>query len=155
MGDFKIKHMTKAEQDLYNQRVQLRRIERAQETLGATKHDSGTEKPSMGLLPQAALREVAKVMDFGAKKYTKHNWRNGFDHSRLYDAILRHVGAYIDGEDLDPETGLSHIAHATCGCLFLMEHILKDIGTDDRYKPEEVSVNGTVSLDEDRESGAV
>lgn len=90
----------------------------------------------MGLIPQRALIEVAKVLDFGAKKYTAHNWRLGMDHSRLYDAVLRHVAAHVDGEDLDPESGLPHIAHATCGCLMLLEYILKDIGNDDRYKKD-------------------
>mgnify|MGYP000447941137 CR=1 FL=1 len=117
--------------------VEQRQLERAQKLVSqAIKHDGGADKPPMGLIPQTALKEVAKVLDFGASKYSAHNWRNGFDHSRLYDAVLRHVGAYIDGEDLDEDSGLSHIAHATCGCLMLLEHILKDMGNDDRYKGE-------------------
>lgn len=95
------------------------------------KHDSG--KPPLGLLPPKALREVAEVMAFGAKKYGKHNYLAGMDWSRLYDAMLRHVNSFIDGEDNDPETGLSHIAHASCCALFLLEYIKRDIGTDDRY----------------------
>ena len=98
----------------------------------ATKHDD--KKPSLGLLPGAALLEVAKVLDFGAVKYDEHNWRQGFVWSRLYDASLRHIFAYIGGEDKDPESGLSHIAHAICGLLFLLEHEIKGYGNDDRHK---------------------
>ena len=120
----------------YNQQVMLRQVERLQSKLEAVKHDSGTDKPPMGLIPQASLKEVAKVLEFGAKKYARHNWRLGMDYSRLYDAAYRHIGAFIEGEDTDPETGLSHIAHATCCMLFLLEYTIKGSGTDDRYKKE-------------------
>lgn len=101
---------------------------------GGLKLDTG--KPMMGLVPSAALMEVAKVMTFGAEKYTPNNWRGGFDYSRLYDAGLRHIHQYIDGEDKDPESKLSHIAHAACCMLMLLEHELKGYGDDDRYKDE-------------------
>lgn len=100
------------------------------------KHDQG--KPPMSLLPMGALKEVAKVMDFGAKKYGRHNYKNGMDWSRLLDANLRHLSSFIEGEDLDPETQLSHIAHATCCSLFLLEYILSNTGKDDRFKPTEM-----------------
>lgn len=97
-----------------------------------SKHDSG--KPPMSLLPWTALREAAKVLDFGRKKYSAHNWRKGFDWSRLADADLRHLAAWLDGEDLDPETNLNHLAHHVCEALFLLEHALKNYGKDDRHK---------------------
>lgn len=98
----------------------------------ALKHDQ--EKIRLELLPTEALEEVARVLTFGALKYDDNNWRNGFNHSRLHGAILRHLSAWNKGEDLDPESGLPHIAHAACGTLFLLEHILKGLGKDDRYK---------------------
>jgi hypothetical protein len=87
-------------------------------------------------VPQAALVEVARVMTFGAKKYDDHNWRSGFDWSRLYDASLRHISAHVQGHDLDPESGRSHLAHAACCILMLLEHELMGIGVDDRYKKD-------------------
>lgn len=102
--------------------------------LGGTKHDDG--KPRMDLLSPQALVEIANVLSVGAKKYDDHNWRKGFDWSRLYGAALRHLLAHMDGEDHDPETGLSHLAHAGCCIMFLIEHESKGLGNDDRYKKE-------------------
>jgi hypothetical protein len=98
----------------------------------ALKYDG--EKPRMELLPTAPMVEIAKVLTFGAKKYAAHNWRGGFDYSRLVGAAMRHLTAFNDGEDIDPESGLSHIAHLGCCTMFLLEQIQKGTGNDDRYK---------------------
>lgn len=94
-----------------------------------------TEKPRTDLLPTAPLFAIAEVLGFGAKKYAAHNWRGGIEYSRLIGAALRHLLAYNDGEDKDPESGLSHLAHAGCCVLFLLEQEAKGTGLDDRYKP--------------------
>lgn len=101
-------------------------------TTAALKFDSN--KPGMDLLPVAAKRAIAEVFDFGAKKYARHNWRNGFNYSRLIAAMERHIDAFNDGEDNDPESGKSHLAHAGCCVLMLLESVIKGYGTDDRYK---------------------
>jgi hypothetical protein len=95
------------------------------------------DKPMMALLPFKSLEEIAKVLTFGASKYTAHNWREGFDWSRLESAILRHYSAYQRGEDLDPETGFPHLAHMATDCLFLLEHFLLKLGNDDRWPSQE------------------
>jgi len=97
---------------------------------GATKYDS--DKPRMELLDSYAMEQLAKVLTFGAKKYAAHNWRKGISKSRLIAAALRHIFAYLGGTDKDEETGLSHIAHAMCCCMFLLglEH---RTDLDDRY----------------------
>lgn len=100
----------------------------------AIKQDS--EKPRLELLSSIALTEIAKVLTFGAKKYDDHNWRQGFKWSRLLGAALRHLFAFIGGEDKDPETGLSHLAHLGCCVLFLLEHEVTHKDLDDRYKPD-------------------
>lgn len=97
----------------------------------AAKFDAG--KPPLSLISRTALEEEAKVMAFGAEKYGRDNWRKGMDFSRLADAALRHVYAFVDGEDKDKETGLSHLAHARCCLAFLLEFEGKSIGTDDRF----------------------
>lgn len=86
------------------------------------------------MLPPEALTEIAKVLAFGAEKYGRHNWRKGMAWSRLLGAILRHLFAWMQGEDKDPESGLSHLAHAGCDILFLLTYELNALGTDDRYK---------------------
>lgn len=91
------------------------------------KFDGG--KPPMALLPPAALAAVARVLGKGAEKYVPHNWRKGIAHSRTIGAALRHVFAYLDGEDLDdkpdakgnPGTGENHLACAACELLFALQ----------------------------------
>lgn len=93
-----------------------------------------TDKLQWSLLPMDALSLVVKVMMFGAKKYSVNNWRKGMEWTRLYDAAKRHMDAWLGGEDLDPESGLPHIAHAICCLLFALWYGLKGVGSDDRYK---------------------
>lgn len=102
--------------------------------LTGVKHDQ--EKPRTDLLPSAPLLAIAEVLTFGANKYSAHNWRGGFDYSRLLGSALRHILAYNDGEDKDSESGLSHLAHAACCLLFLLEQEAKGTGKDDRYRRE-------------------
>jgi hypothetical protein len=105
---------------------------------GGTKHDQ--EKPRMDLLSSKWLVGVSEVLGYGAKKYSTetesgaHNWRNGLDYSRLVGAALRHLTAFNDGEDLDPETKLSHLLHASCCMMFLYEMTKIHPERDDRWK---------------------
>lgn len=101
--------------------------------LSGVKNDQ--EKPRTDLLPTVPLFKIAEVLGFGAKKYAAHNWRGGIEYSRLIGAALRHLLAFNDGEDKDPESGLSHLAHLGCCVLFLLEQEAKGTGLDDRYKP--------------------
>lgn len=89
------------------------------------------EKARTDLLPVAALEEVAHVMTFGAKKYAPYNWQ-GLSVSRLYGAALRHLWAWWRGEDADPETGRSHLAHAACCVLMALDQMLARAQYDDR-----------------------
>lgn len=99
---------------------------------GGTKFDQ--DKPRMELLPSVALEEIAKVLTFGAKKYADHNWKKGISFSRLLGAAFRHLTAYIRGEDKDPESGLSHLAHLGCCIMFLLWHEKYRKDLDDRSK---------------------
>lgn len=92
-----------------------------------------SEKPRMDLLDHYAVEQLAMVLTFGAKKYAAHNWRNGISKSRLIAAALRHLFAYLGGEDNDPESGLSHVAHAMCCCMFLLG-LDGRADLDDRWK---------------------
>lgn len=94
------------------------------------KHD--TEKLRWDLMPWDALAEVASVLNLGAEKYEPWNWAKGMPYSRLFSSAQRHITAYWAGEDDDPETGESHVAHAATNLLFLLAFITQNKGADDR-----------------------
>jgi len=102
---------------------------------GGLKADGG--KPRMDLLPSLPLESIAQVLTFGAEKYDAHNWRKGIEFSRVYGALQRHLAAFNEGEDIDPESGLHHLAHAGCNILFLLEFAQRERykALDDRYNP--------------------
>ena len=81
------------------------------------KYDS--EKPQLDLIPAEAVIELGKVLTFGQSKYGRANWANGIESSRLLSAAFRHLQQFNGGEDLDPESGLSHVSHAMCNLAFL------------------------------------
>lgn len=85
-----------------------------------------TAKPDYTLLPWDAVEEVVKVLDFGAKKYARDNWKHveGAD-TRYLAAAFRHLSAYAQNEAVDAETGISHLAHAAC-CMLFMISLNKD-----------------------------
>lgn len=89
-------------------------------------------KRNWGLLSWPAIQEIVKVLEFGAKKYDKWNWSKGLSWSQTFESLQRHLLAWYQGEDKDPETGLSHMAHVACNAMFLMHFILFKTGTDDR-----------------------
>ena len=100
-------------------------------TASGIKYDG--EKPKMNLLPPKAIVEISKVLTFGAEKYDAENWRKLDDLQNRYTAgALRHIFAHMDGEELDSETNLSHLAHAMCCLLFKLE-----IELEERFKEEE------------------
>jgi hypothetical protein len=106
-------------------------MEEQPDKLSGKKNDGG--KPPLALLSGVALIEVAKVLEFGSRKYTAWNWKGGFKWSRLGSAALRHVFSWLSGEDKDSETGLSHLAHAMCCLMFLLDFEVNKLGEDDRY----------------------
>lgn len=96
-----------------------------------TKFDSG--KPRVSLIPKAATLGIARALSYGEKKYGTHNFRNGISFSRLADATFRHMTSWLEGENNDPESGLSHLDHAIASLAMLkfMEEHRADM--DDRW----------------------
>jgi len=93
------------------------------------------EKPKMHLLPPKAIKEVSKVLTFGADKYDEENWRKLEDLQNRYSSgALRHIFAHLDNSDLDEESGLSHLAHAICCLLFKLEIELEEKDKEERSR---------------------
>lgn len=85
----------------------------------ADKYDAG--KPDWTLVPFSALVPVIRVLEFGARKYSRGGWRLVPQGDRRYlAAAFRHLTAFSDGETHDAESGLPHLAHAACCLLFLL-----------------------------------
>lgn len=103
------------------------------------KHDQ--EKLPYHLLDPILLESIAQVLDFGAKKYGERNWELGMQWHRPFGALMRHMWAWWSGADKDPETGLSHLAHAACCIMFLLNYSNRGIGSDTRPKNNKESMN--------------
>jgi hypothetical protein len=105
-----------------------------QESSAGVKNDS--EKVDLSLLTRASMEAEATALMFGAKKYHRHNFRKGFENHRLIAAAMRHIVAFNDGEDLDPESGLCHLNHAKACLGMLITNIADGKSIDTRFKKE-------------------
>ena len=93
-------------------------------------------KSPLGLIPPEALFEIAAVLGFGAAKYGENNWRaDGASTSwiRTYSSVQRHLNSWMMGEDLDPESGKSHLSHAATQLIILMVHQMDHPNNDNRW----------------------
>ena len=90
------------------------------------KHDTGKLKWS--LLPIAPLKEVVKVYMFGAEKYGEGNWQKLENPKvRYYDAAMRHLLDWKDGEKINEESGLSHLAHVIWNIIAILWFELREV----------------------------
>jgi len=75
------------------------------------------------LIPILCEKEVVKVLTYGANKYDDDNWKK-VEPERYIGAIRRHLAQYQEGEILDSESGMHHLAHAISSLMFIMYHDL-------------------------------
>ena len=80
-----------------------------------------TGKPDYSLIPIAAMQEAAKVLEYGASKYERDNWRRPTHWSVSFACLQRHLAAWQSGEDNDPESGRNHLGHAMCNILQMLD----------------------------------
>lgn len=107
-----------------------RKYEAASPTSGV-KYDQG--KPDYSLITRAMVEPMIRALMYGEKKYARGNFRNGFTNTRLAAAAMRHIMAYLDREDLDPESGVSHLGHAMAALGMLLDNEATGTSTDGRY----------------------
>ena len=81
-----------------------------------------TGKPRITLVPRGIIWAIAKVREYGTKKYRDpDNWRN-VDPQHYRDALCRHLLKYLDDPDgVDEESGIPHLHHVACNVAFLIE----------------------------------
>ena len=93
----------------------------------------GVRKAPMSALPANVMAEVGVAMLEGASKYGRHNYRAaGVRASVYYDAAMRHLMAWWEGEDIDPDSGLSHITKLLACMVVLRDAMRQGMCTDDR-----------------------
>lgn len=82
------------------------------------KDDEG--KADFSLVDASFEEGIAKVLTFGAAKYSPHSWKKLEDaEERYYAALRRHLCAYRKGDRVDSESKLSHLLHVAANCMFL------------------------------------
>lgn len=100
----------------------------------ADRHNIGKER--WALVDYEALKPMVHVLAFGAKKYSDDNWRKGLKTKEVCESLLRHITAYLSGQDNDQESGLPEVGHILCNAMFLSHMHLFRLDMDTRVKPE-------------------
>ena len=97
------------------------------------KDSCGIKKVPFSTLAAPVIAEMGLSMLEGALKYGRHNYRVvGVRASVYYDAALRHLSAWWEGESIDPESGLSHVVKAMAGLMVLRDAEIQGKLTDVR-----------------------
>ena len=91
-------------------------------------------KMAWELVDFESLEPLVEVLMFGATKYSKDNWKKGQAITELLGSLFRHIIAFQNGEDLDEESGKSHIGHAMCNLMFIQYVLTHHEKFDDRNK---------------------
>lgn len=95
----------------------------------------GDKKTPLWLVPTKPIAIVAWVMKQGEKKYGAFNWRKTKVNASTYiSATHRHFHAWVEGENIDPDSGLHHLAHVAANMFVLLDAIITRSLIDDRPK---------------------
>jgi len=93
----------------------------------------GSRKVPLSTVSAPVLGELSLAMLEGALKYGRHNYRAiGVRASVYYDAAMRHLMAWWEGEDIDPDSGLSHLVKAMACMAVIRDAEIQNKMADDR-----------------------
>ena len=93
----------------------------------------GSTKLPLSMAPATAITQMVLALLDGASKYGKYNWRATPVRASIYvDAALRHVAKYHEGEEYDPDSGISHLGHALASLAILVDASVVGTLVDDR-----------------------
>lgn len=93
----------------------------------------GVAKVPQHVISRPVLAELGLAMMEGGRKYGTHNWRvAGIRASVYYDAMMRHVDAFWEGQDIDPDSGVCHLTKAMACLMILRDSMMLGNWVDDR-----------------------
>lgn len=93
----------------------------------------GSRKAPKSTVSVPVMAEVGVAMLEGALKYGRHNYRlSAIRSSIYYDAVNRHLDAWWEGQDIDPDSNLSHITKAIAALTVLRDAQITGKVIDDR-----------------------
>jgi len=93
----------------------------------------GVSKSPLSVVPMNVIAEVGLGMLEGTAKYGRHNYRAvGVRSSIYFDATMRHMIGWWEGEDVDNDSQLSHITKAICSLVVLRDAMMRNMLDDDR-----------------------
>lgn len=127
------------------------------------KDSVGVRKAPASVVPQGVVAELGLAMLEGARKYGRHNYRAaGIVASVNFDAARGHIDAWWEGEDLDPDSQLSHVIKAIAALTVLRDGMMQGNWIDDRppptpeeFRPRSKAFNAKASAIIDRHPDAV
>lgn len=93
------------------------------EPVSALRYNTG--KPKWSLIHMNSLVPMIRVLEYGALKYAPFNWQKPMKRDELLDSMQRHLAALIDGNELDDESGLTHIGHIMANAMFYSYHFVE------------------------------
>ena len=114
----------------------------------------GVKDVRFDLMPPEPQWYEAQVYGKGAEKYADRNWEGGYEWGKSLAALERHLQLFKAGEDIDPESGLPHLAHARWHTGALLAFWSRGIGIDDRAKTANVDALGATLLNQDEIANA-
>lgn len=79
-------------------------------------------KPQWSYVHFKSLEPMVRVLEFGAIKYAPKNWMKPMELNKILESMQRHLAALFDGEEVDSETGISHMGHIQCNAMFYNYH---------------------------------
>lgn len=123
--------LLESRQNLKAQLKELRMSNNVKDSKG-TKFDQN--KPPISWIPAEALIGCALALKYGGQKYGRDNYKQGIEYTRLADACLRHLVAYLNNENTDPESGLSHLDHLLASASMLKYMSINKPEMDDRSR---------------------
>lgn len=96
----------------------------------------GSDKIPLHLFPETATVYGAMALLDGALKYGRANWRAAGVRASIYiDAAKRHLSKWFEGQDIDEDSGLPHLAHAlACIVILIDAYEAKKLKDDRMYK---------------------